>query len=220
MGSREKILAQLRSQELPNQDLPDLSGPWIAYDSLAEQFAKALQFIGGACHFVASLDEAREHLQSKPEFQVAKQITSLVPDLLPGNIDEKQSDDPHQLETLDFAIVPGEFGVAENGAIWLWDAAIRHRVLLFITQHLVLVISANQIVPTMHHAYERLSFDHASLGGNLGTPSHNKFGAFIAGPSKTADIEQSLVIGAHGPRSLTVYCVREGDAPAEPRAAG
>lgn len=195
MGSREKILEQLRSQELPEQELPDLSGPWIAYENLAGQFAKTLQGIGGACHFVDSLAQAREHLQSKPEFQVAKQITSLVPELIAGNVDEKQCDDPHQLETLDFAVVRGEFGVAENGAIWLWDSALRNRVLLFITQHLVLVISANQIVPTMHQAYERLTF------------GDNKFGAFIAGPSKTADIEQSLVIGAHGPRSLTVYCV-------------
>lgn len=196
MGSRENILAQLRSQTLPEQELPDLAGPWIAYDDLAEQFAKTLQGIGGSCHFVDSFEQAREHLQSLATFQTAKQITSLVPELIEGNVDEKKCDDPHQLETLDFAIARGEFGVAENGAIWLWDTAFRNRVLLFITQHLVLVIPANQIVPTMHHAYERLSF---------GEP---KFGAFIAGPSKTADIEQSLVIGAHGPRSLTVYCIK------------
>jgi L-lactate dehydrogenase complex protein LldG len=197
MGSREKILAKLRSQTLPEQELPDLAGPWIAYENLAEQFAKTLQGIGGSCHFVDSLDQAREHLQSIPTFQVAQQITSLVPELSAGNVDEKACDDPHQLETLDYAIARGEFGVAENGAIWLWDSAFRNRVLLFITQHLVLVIAANQIVPTMHHAYERLTFGGA------------KFGAFIAGPSKTADIEQSLVIGAHGPRSLTVYCIKE-----------
>lgn len=196
MGSREKILAQLRSQTLPEQELPDLSGPWISYDNLPEQFAKTLTGIGGTCHFVASLDEARQHLQSIPTFQAAKQIVSLVPEITAGNVDEKQIDDPHQLETIDYAIARGEFGVAENGAIWLWDSAIRNRVILFINQHLVLVISANQIVPTMHHAYERLSFGEA------------KFGAFIAGPSKTADIEQSLVIGAHGPRSLTVYCIQ------------
>jgi L-lactate dehydrogenase complex protein LldG len=57
------------------------------------------------------------------------------------------------------------------------------------------VIPAEQILDNMHQAYERLSFPQPS------------YGAFISGPSKTADIEQSLVIGAHGPRSLTVFCV-------------
>lgn len=197
MASRETILARLRTQTLPVQDLPDLAGPWIEYADLAEQFSKTLAGIGGSCHFVDSLAAAREHLAQMPVFQTAKEIVSLVPELAAGNVDDQACDDPHQLETLDFAIVRGEFGVAENGAIWLWDSALRNRVLLFITQHLVLVIPAGQIVPTMHAAYERLSFD--------GTP---RFGAFIAGPSKTADIEQSLVIGAHGPRSLTVYCVQ------------
>jgi L-lactate dehydrogenase complex protein LldG len=47
----------------------------------------------------------------------------------------------------------------------------------------------------MHEAYGRLSVGSSSLG------------VFISGPSKTADIEQSLVIGAHGPRSMTVFLV-------------
>jgi L-lactate dehydrogenase complex protein LldG len=34
-----------------------------------------------------------------------------------------------------------------------------------------------------------------------------EYGLFIAGPSKTADIEQALVIGAHGARSCTVFVV-------------
>jgi L-lactate dehydrogenase complex protein LldG len=57
------------------------------------------------------------------------------------------------------------------------------------------VIPAAEILDNMHQAYERLAFDKPG------------FGAFISGPSKTADIEQSLVIGAHGPRSLTVFCI-------------
>jgi L-lactate dehydrogenase complex protein LldG len=196
MSSREDILSRLRQQTLPPQDLPDLAGPWIRYDNLAVQFAKTLTGIGGICQFVGTYDEARAHLQTLETFQSAKQICSLIPELATGNVDERACDDPHQLETVDFAILRGEFGVAENGAIWWWADALRNRVLPFITQHLVLVIPANQIVPTMHHAYERIRFENLP-----------RFGAFIAGPSKTADIEQSLVIGAHGPRSLTVYCV-------------
>jgi L-lactate dehydrogenase complex protein LldG len=89
--------------------------------------------------------------------------------------------------------------VAENGSIWVTDRAVRHRALFFIVQHLALVIPAHSIVHNMHQAYDRLE-----LGGA-------EFGVFIAGPSKTADIEQSLVIGAHGPRSLTVFCVDSAD---------
>lgn len=86
--------------------------------------------------------------------------------------------------------IDGEFGVAENGAIWLTEDALPHRVAPFICQHLV--INVKKIVPHMHAAYEEL--------GKV----NSGFGLFLSGPSKTADIEQSLVIGAHGARSLTI----------------
>jgi L-lactate dehydrogenase complex protein LldG len=94
------------------------------------------------------------------------------------------------LAEVDVLEIDGEFGVAENGAIWLTEEALPHRVAPFICQHLV--IHVQKIVPHMHAAYEELK-----------KPS-SSFGLFLAGPSKTADIEQSLVIGAHGARSLTV----------------
>jgi L-lactate dehydrogenase complex protein LldG len=104
------------------------------------------------------------------------------------------------LEDVDLFIARGEFGVAENAAVWVTDTHTRHRVLYFLTQHLVLVLSADQIVDNMHQAYERLQF------------TEPRFGLFLSGPSKTADIEQSLVIGAHGARSLTVFLIGDGNA--------
>ena len=82
-----------------------------------------------------------------------------------------------------------------DGAIWVNDRQLPLRVLYFIVQHLTLVLPKSEIVDNMHQAYERLRFDNA------------EFGTFIAGPSKTADIEQSLVIGPHGSRSLTVLII-------------
>ena len=87
----------------------------------------------------------------------------------------------------------GEFAVAENGAVWVPDQRMKHRVASFITQHLALIVPGDQIVHNMHQAYDRLNFEATG------------FGVFISGPSKTADIEPSLVIGAHGARSLTVF---------------
>ena len=133
-------------------------------------------------------------LSALTEWRNAKKTVSLI-EGIDGNTDLAQIDDPHETEDIDFAILPGQFAVAENGAVWISDDGVKQRAIYFIAQHLALVISANDIVPNMHAAYRRLSFDQP------------RFGAFISGPSKTADIEQSLVIGAHGPRSMTVFVV-------------
>ena len=99
------------------------------------------------------------------------------------------------LAAVDTAYIQGNVAVAENGAIWLYESNMGNRLLPFICQHLVIVIERKNIVPTMHHAYKQI--ESAKEG----------FGVFLAGPSKTADIEQSLVIGAHGARSLIVYII-------------
>jgi L-lactate dehydrogenase complex protein LldG len=100
-----------------------------------------------------------------------------------------------KLEKLEYALFPGNFGVAENGAIWLEDKDFPHRILPFITQCLVLKLDANKIVASMQEAYQQIQLK------DLG------FGVFISGPSKTADIEQSLVYGAHGAKELTVLMI-------------
>ena len=99
---------------------------------------------------------------------------------------------PYELNDIDLLIMDGVFGVAENGAIWVETDSLPFRVLPFIAEHLVICIKKENLVANMHDAYAKIQTD--SYG----------FGVFIAGPSKTADIEQSLVIGAQGPRSLGI----------------
>jgi len=128
-----------------------------------------------------------------------EQITSKN-DIIYSNVDELSSlstiqkdqlEDQLTLSSLDHVIVRGEIGVGENGAIWLPEINIEKRVMSFITLHLIVIVSKNDLVHDMHQAYSKIK----ELPG---------FGLFVAGPSKTADIEQSLVIGAHGPKRMTV----------------
>ena len=196
MSSREKILTAIRTNA-PAGDFahPGLDGDWIEYDDPAAQFAAVLQTVGGECRQLASSEEAQQTLAAWPPLQEAKQVCSLAPELVAGNVDLDVVNDPHDLAAVDFAVLRAEFAVAENAAVWTTDAGLRHRVLPFLTQHLAIVVPAGEVLSNMYQAYRRLSFDQSG------------FGAFVSGPSKTADIEQSLVIGAHGARSLLVLLV-------------
>ncbi len=195
MSSRQHILDAIRQQPVPQRELPSMRQSWITYPDRFAQFKAAVEFVGGRCFSVANADEANRVLADTPAYTQAKEIVSLAPGVGQANIDLNTIDDPHQLETIDFAIIRGHFAVAENGAIWVTGEQAKHRAAFFICQHLAIVVPREQILNNMHEAYERLSFPEAG------------FGVFISGPSKTADIEQSLVIGAHGPRSLTVLCL-------------
>ncbi|MEO8563549.1 MAG: LUD domain-containing protein [bacterium] len=103
--------------------------------------------------------------------------------------------DPHALDSLELFVCSGTLGVAENGAIWLATSDMMQRAALFLATHVAIVVDAASIVPTLHEAYARIDI------------RAHPFGVFVAGPSKTADIEQSLVIGAHGPKELTVIVI-------------
>jgi L-lactate dehydrogenase complex protein LldG len=195
MSSKQHILEAIRSQQVPPRELPSLAQNWITYPDRYAQFKTVVESVGGRCFSVDDSAQANQILHDTPAYANAKAIVALVPGIGESNVDLRAIDDPHQLETLDFAIVRGEFGVAENGAIWVTDAGVKHRAAFFICQHLAIVLPGSAIVDNLHQAYERLTIPQPG------------FGIFISGPSKTADIEQSLVIGAHGPRSLTVLCL-------------
>jgi L-lactate dehydrogenase complex protein LldG len=103
--------------------------------------------------------------------------------------------DPHQLHDVDFAVLPGELGVAESGAVWVLEARVHPRAVAFLAQHIAVVLPASAIVHNLHQAYDRVAIGAAG------------FSMWLSGPSKTADIEQALVIGAHGARSCTAIVV-------------
>ncbi len=195
-SARESILDRIQTRPVDAPPLPDVElGRVIEFDDPLGRFEEMLGLVGGQVRRVSAAGEVQPILKEIPVFAEARRVASLVPEAVQGTVHLDGTEDPHDLSTLDWTIARGEFMVAENGAIWVDGASLPHRVLLFIAQYLAIVVPASEIVSNMHQAYERIE--------GFTSP----FGIFVSGPSKTADIEQSLVLGAHGCRKLQVFVV-------------
>jgi L-lactate dehydrogenase complex protein LldG len=177
LSSKEEILQSIRKHRMEFQEIPaectvqpmvsKLSG-----EELMDEFKQSLKNAGAEV-----IEVEKEEI---------------------GISEEYPADCPlEKLDKIEQIVFRGNFGVAENGAIWLEDKDLSHRLLPFVTQRLILRLDAGSLVPTMQEAYRKIDLRQTG------------FGVFISGPSKTADIEQSLVYGAHGAKELTVLIERK-----------
>ena len=185
MSSRQQILDRIRAIQLEEKPLPEqLPSHLQVYDDKCKQFMLSCTSTGTGIHTFKTEAEAIAFVLAK-----AGAERMVVGQEIEGY---SEVTDP---TTVVHALLKGKFGVAENNAIWVSESNMPHRMIPFVCQHLYLILHETEIVADMHEAYQRSEiFDQG-------------FGVFIAGPSKTADIEQSLVIGAHGPLSLDVLII-------------
>lgn len=194
MNTKEKILEAVLKNQPPATPLPDMSMFKGDSSNVVERYMNIFKTIGGSAYHVDDIAAVKTLINE--HFDVTKRVVTTLTEMTSVGELLSADIDPHSYEDIELAIIEAHFGVAENGAVWLTEELMGQRIIPYICQHLAVVISEDSIVPTLHEAYEKIG------AGDYG------FGGFIGGPSKTADIEQALVLGAHGPLTMTVFIVK------------
>jgi len=191
--SRETVLARLWAAAPGAVARPDSPQRPAAPGRPVEALQLALEAAGGA---LAEVEARRfENLAAAVSgLDGAEHVWSAIPEVASSGIG-CEPPDMQALAALDFTVLPGVLAVAESGAVWNVPRSPMERAAALLAEHLVLVVERRAVVGNLHDAYRQIDLAEAP------------FGWFLSGPSKTADIEQSLVLGAHGPRRLSLVLV-------------
>ncbi len=180
MSTKEAILSALGKVSPPQFGPPSIEYETIRFSDPVGVFRSSLEAAGGE---TVDVEGDLEEIVRSSFFHSGEMI-----DTISGCVTEMP-------ETPSLTILKAQLGVAENGAVWIDPADRYPRELLTLSESLAIILSKKTIVHNMHEAYEKISFENLS------------YGLFMSGPSKTADIEQALVIGAHGAIRLKVFLV-------------
>ena len=107
--------------------------------------------------------------------------------------------DIRELESCDAGISECEALIAQTGSVLVSGRSSGGRALSVLPPHHVVLARREQLLPDLPAAFAFLKQKYE--------PDYPSFLSFITGPSRTGDIERILVLGAHGPKKLTVLCV-------------
>ncbi|MBD5355607.1 MAG: LUD domain-containing protein [Bacteroides sp.] len=192
MSTKKDIIDRCKAsirERLERPTLADLNP--TTYDNPLEKFIEQAKNIGCTVELAKSTDEVDTII--KKVYPDAKIVASSLPYVKSAMLNPDTVADAQALNGVDVGVVRAEFGVAENGSVWVMQK-VKERDVCFISENLVAVMPRHA-VSNMHEAYGEVSFNDYG------------YGVFIAGPSKTADIAQVLVLGAQAARSMTLILV-------------
>lgn len=188
---KEELFDKLRRNTREQFDMPDLTINAIKYPDTVKQFIEMSQTVGGKVKCIKKEDDVNKVIRELyPDAKVfASNVPGIEADLNPDTVAEAKD-----LNGTDVGILQGELGVAENGCIWV-PQTMKEKAVCFISEELVILLDKKNIVNNMHEGYKRIRVP--ELG----------YGCWISGPSKTADIEQALVMGAQAARGVTILLI-------------
>ncbi|MDT0648010.1 LUD domain-containing protein [Zunongwangia sp. F260] len=192
--SKSAILEKIKKNKPELVALPDLSV--FQHDVPREELIKDFISVStGNMSNVVSIIDSEVPLQTYLKEFISKNFPLATTFYDTLKIEANPSEVDFTQTPVDLFIAEAKLGVAENGGLWFDDSILKQRISTFACEHTLMIINHKNIVPTMHQAYQKIKI------------SETGYCVLIAGPSKTADIEQSLVVGAQGAVSNTTIII-------------
>ena len=228
LNEREKILGRIREALKVSAPLPGSHGEAVAHTpaespasharewlpsvgaSVADQFdlfAKNAADLKADFQLLGSRDELKAALLKISTAEKWSRIASHDGELsnfafqslgLPSLLTDKGYD-VQALEKCDASITECDALVAQTGGVVVTSRSTGGRALTVLPPHHIVIARREQLVADLPAAFALLQNQYA--------PDYPSMISFITGPSRTGDIERILVLGAHGPKKLTILCV-------------
>ncbi len=169
---------------IPDMPLPDL-------------FKQELEKVGGQafiCQTKQQVIKTLKDLFSNNKWQQAFAFDNEIKSLLKA-ARIKYSDKTTEIENIDVGINSCEYLVAWTGSVIVSSAMAGGRQFNIFSPELIIIARREQLVLTPDEAMEKIREKYQQLPSQI---------SVITGPSKTADIEKTLIYGMHGPKRLMV----------------
>jgi L-lactate dehydrogenase complex protein LldG len=174
------------------------------FDSRLALFQKNSAELKSTFHFLNGREQLTQSLLSLRDTEGWKKIGTHSGELTDEaarvlNLSVCRTDQPYNvgdLESCDAGITECDALIAQTGSVLVTSRSAGGRALSVLPPHHVVLARREQLLPDLSDAFALLKTKYA--------PDYPSFISFITGPSRTGDIERILVLGAHGPKKLTV----------------
>lgn len=178
-----------------------------SFDQRVELFRTNALDLKANFHLLDDPDQLEDHLRGLAAQEGWKKVASHADELtdracaalgLP-RIATDRAYDVRELESCDVGISACEALIAQTGSVLVSSRSAGGRALSVLPPHHLVLARREQLLPDLPAAFALLKRKYHS--------DYPSFISFITGPSRTGDIERILVLGAHGPRKLTILCL-------------
>jgi L-lactate dehydrogenase complex protein LldG len=216
MSSRETILQRLRNRTGGELTVPECDFSVLVRDDWStkeriDRFEKMIESVHGEVHHCTEdmwMDRLAELLNTRgarnllipKQHEIGRALRDAGRDDLPELLiyDEPiESWQAHLFNEVDASITSTRGGIAETGSLILWPTNDEPRLMSLVPPVHIAVLKASELYTTFHEAMQAQNWA-------AGMPTN---ALLISGPSKTADIEQTLAYGVHGPKELIVLMI-------------